>query len=74
MQLQTTETDKQTSRTQKASAGKANGPDRLWYDLTFPATRARYVKVTFTKNGGNFADWLFLDEVEAYAPPAGQQV
>jgi hypothetical protein len=53
--------------TQKAIAGKANGSDGLWYDLTFPATQARYVKVTFTKNGGDFADWLFLDEIEAYA-------
>jgi hypothetical protein len=60
--------------TQKGSAGKANGPDGLWYDFTFPATQARYIKVTFTKKGGDFADWLFLDEIEAYAPPADQQV
>jgi hypothetical protein len=68
-----TSTDNQ-NYTQKASVGEANGPDGLWYDLTFPPSTARYLRVTFTKEGGDHADWLFLDDIEAYAPPAGQQV
>jgi hypothetical protein len=64
-----TSTDKVTF-TQKASAQGANGQDGLWYDLTFPASQARYVRVTFKKKFGPIQDYLFLDEIEAYAPPA----
>ncbi|WP_163506594.1 discoidin domain-containing protein [Fodinicola acaciae] len=67
-----TSTDNQNFA-QKANVTEANGTDGLWYDLTFPPTDARYVRVTFAKTGGGHADWLFLDEIEAYAPPAGQQ-
>ncbi|GAA1697503.1 hypothetical protein GCM10009765_53600 [Fodinicola feengrottensis] len=65
-----TSTDNQ-AYTQKGSVGKADG---LWYDLTFPPSATRYLRVTFSKNGGDLADWLFLDEIEAYAPPAGEAV
>jgi hypothetical protein len=61
-----TSTDKVTF-SQQASAQAANGQDGLWYDLSFPATAARYVKVSFTKWYGPISDYLFLDEIEAYA-------
>ncbi|HVX44371.1 MAG TPA: discoidin domain-containing protein, partial [Mycobacteriales bacterium] len=58
----------------KGQLEQADGPDGLWYDFTFPATDARYIKVTYTKTGADQADALFIDEVEAYAPPAAQGV
>lgn len=58
----------------KGRSERPNGPDGLWYDFTFPSTDARYIQVTFTKTGADQADALFIDEIEAYAPPAGQGV
>lgn len=59
-----------THFTQKGalSSRSVNGPDGLWYDFTFPATRARYVRVSLTKAYAAGADALFVDEVEAYPP------
>ncbi|WP_328989587.1 discoidin domain-containing protein [Kribbella sp. NBC_01245] len=37
-----------------------------WYDLTFPAVETRNLTLRFTKTHGYFADYLFLDEIEAY--------
>jgi hypothetical protein len=61
-----TSTDKVTF-SQRATAQAANGQDGLWYDLSFPAAQTRYVKVSFTKRYGPISDYLFLDEIEAYA-------
>ncbi|WP_163513508.1 glycoside hydrolase domain-containing protein [Fodinicola acaciae] len=59
---------------QKGFAKKTNAHDGLWYDYRFPAVSARFVRVTFTKTCGSLADALFIDEIEAYAPPPGQDV
>lgn len=59
---------------QKGFAKKTNARDGLWYDYNFPAVSARFVRATFTKTYGASADALFIDEIEAYAPPPGQEV
>jgi hypothetical protein len=38
----------------------------VWYDFDFPATSARYLRVTFEKTYASGADALFIDEIEAY--------
>ncbi|MDG0812811.1 discoidin domain-containing protein [Cohnella rhizosphaerae] len=49
--------------TQKGQSTSAvNG----WYEVKFADTTARYVKVKATKTYGSNADWLFVDEIEAY--------
>lgn len=52
----------------KGTFAAANGPNGLWYDVTFPDTSARYVKVSYEKKFTEGADALFLDEIEAYGP------
>lgn len=54
--------------TPKGTFLAANGPDGLWYDVTFPDTTARFVKVSYQKKYATGADALFLDEVEVYGP------
>jgi len=61
--------------TRKGSLWYPNGEDGIWYNITFPATLARYVKVIFYKifiAVGFTHDWLFIDEIEVYAPPAAE--
>jgi hypothetical protein len=54
--------------TPKGTYFAPNGPDGLWYDVTFPDTTARYVKVRYEKKYAVGADALFLDEIEVYGP------
>lgn len=56
------------SLVQKGVLSNPNDEDRVWYDVTFPATSARYVRVTFTKQRSGDANRLVLDEIEAYGP------
>ncbi|MFC0627389.1 glycoside hydrolase domain-containing protein [Kribbella deserti] len=49
--------------TQRGTQKSANGNSGVWYDVDFNAVPARYVRVEFTKAGG---DVMFLDEVEVY--------
>ncbi|HHW01105.1 MAG TPA: discoidin domain-containing protein [Clostridiaceae bacterium] len=37
-----------------------------WYTVGFEPIDARYVKVKFVKNGADYKDWLFIDEIEVY--------
>ncbi|HEY5584204.1 MAG TPA: discoidin domain-containing protein [Ruminiclostridium sp.] len=54
--------------TQKGYLKYPNGDDAMWHDVTFPATSARYIRVIYYKTYGVDRDWLFLDEIEVYAP------
>lgn len=56
-----------TDGTHFTPKGKLRHSDDVWYDFDFPATAARYVRVTFEKTYASGADALFIDEIEAYA-------
>lgn len=49
--------------TQKGSAVNAQNN---WYIVNFADASARYVRVSATKAYGSNADWLFIDELQAY--------
>lgn len=52
-----------TDFTQKGqSISAVNG----WYEVSFANTAARYVRVRATKAYGDYADYLFVDEIEVY--------
>lgn len=59
---------------QKAQLTKPNGNDGVWHDARFPVTKARYLKVTFSKKHSSTSDMLFLDEIEAYGPGTASQL
>jgi len=56
--------------TPKGKLTYATSPDGLWYEFTFFAGQARYIKVNFKKtlNVSAIADWMFIEEIEAYGP------
>jgi len=54
--------------TPKGKLRSQNVHDGVWYDFDFPGTKARYLRVSFTKTYAGGADALFIDEVEAYGP------
>ncbi len=56
---------------QKGTLNTLNGPDGIWYDVRFPVSQARYVKITYSKEHAASADMIFLDEIEAYGPADG---
>ncbi|WP_163506012.1 glycoside hydrolase domain-containing protein [Fodinicola acaciae] len=55
--------------TQQGTLAAVNGESTLWYDISFPTTTARWVRLTFAKThpaGNTTATGMFLDEIEAY--------
>lgn len=58
--------------TQKAWLDNMNARER-WYDITFPDTTARYIKVQYFKTytPGLDLNWLFQDEIEVYGGVTG---
>ncbi|GGD56348.1 glycoside hydrolase domain-containing protein [Paenibacillus nasutitermitis] len=58
--------------TQKAWLDNLNAKER-WYDITFPDTSARYIKVQYfkTHTPGQDLNWLFQDEIEVYGGGTG---
>ncbi|MFK4083706.1 glycoside hydrolase domain-containing protein [Kribbella sp. NPDC020789] len=56
--------------TSRAAQTAPRGTAGIWYDLTFEAVRARYVRFEFTKTGSARGDKMFLDDVEVYGGSA----
>lgn len=46
--------------------GTPNDQSKVWYDFDFPASTARYVKITFQKTYTADASAMFVDEIEVY--------
>ncbi len=60
--------------TQKAWLYELNSKNEgRWYDITFPDTTARYIKVQYFKTytAGQDRNWLFQDEIEVYGGVTG---
>ena len=60
--------------TQKAWLMELNDKNEgRWYDITFPDTSARYIKVQYFKTytPGQDLNWLFQDEIEVYRGVTG---
>lgn len=55
-----------TDGTHFTPKGRLRHSAGVWYDFDFPATGARYIRVTFDKTYASGADALFIDEIEAY--------
>ncbi|MEU4195479.1 glycoside hydrolase domain-containing protein [Kribbella sp. NPDC026611] len=60
-----------TRFTSRAAQSTPRGTAGIWYDLTFGAVQARYVRFEFTKTGTADGDSMFLDDVEVYAAAPG---
>ncbi|MEU4191552.1 glycoside hydrolase domain-containing protein [Kribbella sp. NPDC026611] len=54
--------------TAKGQVSTTNGASRVWYDVNFAPTPARYVRVTYVKTGTATATGVFVDDIEAYGP------
>ncbi|MFC9687314.1 glycoside hydrolase domain-containing protein [Kribbella sp. NPDC056951] len=52
--------------TSRAAQPAPRGTAGVWYDLTFAAAPARYVRFEFPKTGSATGDKMFVDDVEVY--------
>ncbi|MFC0626979.1 glycoside hydrolase domain-containing protein [Kribbella deserti] len=62
-----TSTDGTTYHQRGWLPGTTNDQAGIWYDLDFPPTAARYVRITFHKTYTSTASVMLVDEIEVYA-------
>ncbi|WP_427890183.1 glycoside hydrolase domain-containing protein [Kribbella sp. GL6] len=56
-----------TNFTNRGQVSSVNGASRIWYDIGFAPSKARWVRLTFDKTMHNkYQTGLFVDEIEAY--------